>query len=517
MGYGRGFSNNTNSGLSLPDQKRLYKRIGGPLAGFIGRVLANFNKSTGVYEGTITQNNVVDTISVGTEANTAGSGVAISASRLYAAKVCSDDGGANIAESVSGLRSRFLLTIDQSAGSIRALQGQLKLLNGIDVTTGIYTASQGYVELAATHSVKTGATFSCFDASLEIGTALTVDSGGEAFGIHVETTGAGTITNNGTCAAIGITKASGAASWPVGLLVASSTTGVSIGAATTGLAITGATTDAISISGDATNAINITSGCSPSGAALLIAGAAATSISITGASTTAINISGATTNALVASTVGTGTDGWLIKAGTSSARLVHAAAGATIASYVNNSADSGSVRNIIAETQLTGTSISTNLYTIRGYAEVGSGCTVAGASYIAGIQGKLAVTGTMNHADSRLCAALAQLDISAGTYTTGQLSALWVDCGATAASAHDGGGQFNVLRLTNTTQAIPNAVVFAYANASYFAEFGEPGSGTTWHNTRVTPNQTATCDGWIKVSVDGKDLLIPLYSAATIA
>ncbi|MFH1740053.1 MAG: hypothetical protein ABIH23_13670, partial [bacterium] len=155
--------------------------------------------------------------SIGSQANTAGSGVPVSTTYPGAFRVFSDDAGANIGDSVRGIQSRFLLTVDQSAGTIRALQGQLKLLTGVDVTTGIYTAVQGYVELVGTHIVKTGATFSCFDASLEIGTGVTIDSGGELFGVHVETTGAGTITNNGTCAGIGITAASGAAAWPLGI------------------------------------------------------------------------------------------------------------------------------------------------------------------------------------------------------------------------------------------------------------------------------------------------------------
>ena len=156
-------------------------------------------------------------MALGAQANVAASAPALSATYPGTLRVFSDDGGANIADSVRGVQSRVLLTIDQSGGTIRALQGQLKALTGIDVTTGIYTAVQGYLELAATHSAKTGSTLSCFDASAEIGTALTVDSGGEFFGVHIETTGAGTLTNNGTAAAVGVTIASGAAKWPVGL------------------------------------------------------------------------------------------------------------------------------------------------------------------------------------------------------------------------------------------------------------------------------------------------------------
>lgn len=175
---------------------------------------------------------VTTAISVGTKANTAGSGVVIpSTDDFGAVRIFTDDNGANIADSVRGLQSRTLLTIDQSAGSIRAMQGQLKLLTGIDVTTGVYTAAQGYVEMAGTHVAQTGAVFSAIDSSTEIGTSLTVDSGGRFFGLHVETTGAGTITNNGTCAAIGIDKASGAASWPVGIQIDcdSVTRGIQVG------------------------------------------------------------------------------------------------------------------------------------------------------------------------------------------------------------------------------------------------------------------------------------------------
>jgi len=160
-----------------------------------------------------------------------GSGAPLATATPLALASYADDNGASIADSVRNFLARTLLTYDQTGGSIRSVMGQLKLIDGVDVTSGIYTAVQGYLELAATHSAKTGSTLSCIDASAEIGTALTVDSGGEFCGIHVETTGSGTITNNGTCAGILIDKASGAASWPVGLQIVSSTVtnGIDIG------------------------------------------------------------------------------------------------------------------------------------------------------------------------------------------------------------------------------------------------------------------------------------------------
>lgn len=171
---------------------------------------------------------------------TAGSGIPLSSSQTAAAVVYGDDNGLAITANVYNLRTRLLLTVDQSATSIRALMAQLKFKDGVDVATGIYTANQGYLELAGTHIASAGSTLSCMDASLEIGTKLTVDAGGEACGLHVETTGSGTITNNGTCAGILVDKAAEAASWPVGLLIdgGSVRAGIAIGVQDTGVSLT---------------------------------------------------------------------------------------------------------------------------------------------------------------------------------------------------------------------------------------------------------------------------------------
>ena len=79
---------------------------------------------------------------------TAGSGIALSASDTSAVAIYGDDNELSIASNVYNLRTRLLLTVDQAGASIRALMAQLKLANGVDVETGIYTASQGYLELA---------------------------------------------------------------------------------------------------------------------------------------------------------------------------------------------------------------------------------------------------------------------------------------------------------------------------------------------------------------------------------
>lgn len=190
---------------------------------------------------------VIVGLQIGAQANVKDSGVVLASGRTGALKVYTDDSGSSVATSSRGILSRTLLTVDQAGGTIRALQGQLKALNLVDVGTGVYTALQGYVELAGTHIASSTGTLSCIDASLEIATSLTIASGGFACGIRVETTGAGTITNNGTCAGIIIQKASGAASWPVGLLIdtSDSVIGIEISTCTTGITFTGAMTDGI--------------------------------------------------------------------------------------------------------------------------------------------------------------------------------------------------------------------------------------------------------------------------------
>lgn len=177
------------------------------------------------------------------------------------------------------------------------------------------------------------------------------------------------------------------------------------------------------------------------------------------------------------------------KARVSSNRILSAIAENIHESFATHSVTSGSIRNIIAESILSGASISSSLYTIRGVAEISAATTIVGASYVAGMQSKLVNKGIMNHADSRLAAILAQLDISAGTYTDGQLSAIWIDAGASASAsaiATKGGGQFNLVRITNTTTANANAVIYAYAEADFLFELGGPGGNADWFAANTT-------------------------------
>lgn len=110
---------------------------------------------------------------------------------------------------------------------------------------------------------------------------------------------------------------------------------------------------------------------------------------------------------------------------------------------------------------------------VRGLATL-SGVISAGGAYLYGTQGKLAITGTMNHADSRLCALIAQVDTSGGTLTAGQLSGLWVDMLGIAGA---GGGQYNAIRVTAAAGIKPNALMYFQGDASFMFDMMAPSGG----------------------------------------
>ena len=83
---------------------------------------------------------------------------------------------------------------------------------------------------------------------------------------------------------------------------------------------------------------------------------------------------------------------------------------------------------------------------VRGHCSFPTGKDRHGRAYLMGA-GQTDLAGTMNHADSRLAAVFAQLDTTGATLTTGQLSAMGGSRGGVTGA---GGGQFNMVRITNT-------------------------------------------------------------------
>lgn len=138
----------------------------------------------------------------------------------------------------------------------------------------------------------------------------------------------------------------------------------------------------------------------------------------------------------------------------------------------------GTVRGVHGQLTASATGIASgSIASVRGATTITG--TVTGGAFIIGAQGKLIFSGTMNHADSRQAALFAQLDTTGGTFTAGQLSALWVDHGAGVTGA--AGGQFNMVRISNTVAGSkPNAVVYAHSNATYVMDLSAPGGTMDW-------------------------------------
>ena len=131
--------------------------------------------------------------------------------------------------------------------------------------------------------------------------------------------------------------------------------------------------------------------------------------------------------------------------------------------------------------------------------------------FLYGTQGKVTLTGTINEgAAARIAGVLGQVDLSTGTVTAGQVSALWGDFQGTPTMTTP--AQVNIIRATNSSNATVNAVLMAYGKASYFATFGADG-GSVAYFSAVAPTSLAAS---LKVvGPNGTTYYVGLYSAAS--
>jgi hypothetical protein len=129
-----------------------------------------------------------------------------------------------------------------------------------------------------------------------------------------------------------------------------------------------------------------------------------------------------------------------------------------------------------------------------------------------GVQGKFTLGGATitESSAARFVGVIAQLDLSSGTMTNGQVSALWADMGASAAGAF--AAETNIVRATNTTNSTVNAVLYGYGKATYVMDLSA--NGGTNMSTTGTAGATAT-KGWLKCLVGGAIRYIPLTDSVT--
>ena len=145
---------------------------------------------------------------------------------------------------------------------------------------------------------------------------------------------------------------------------------------------------------------------------------------------------------------------------------------------------------------------------VRGEVSGATGTTLKDGFYY-GAQGKFTLGGSTIQETSaaRYCGVLAQLDVSSGTMTSGQLSALWADMGATAAGAF--ASETNIIRASNTTAQSVNAILYGYGKATFALDLSDNSSGWIYATGTATTNA-----GGIKVNINGAIRYINLYSTA---
>ncbi len=201
-------------------------------------------------------------VETGTYANTADSGVVLSATNEKPVSWLFDDGGAALGSAdYRPTLSRVLLTVDQTAGiTINAVRGQIKMLDLVDVSgSSVIAPVCGYLELAGTGARTLNSHVACVRAALEEGASGATSVTKYLAGFEATLTSTRTYSGAGLSAAFLADISGGTSKWQYGLyleagsvlttgvFVGTAVTGVDIGVCTTGILMTGVTGRAIDI------------------------------------------------------------------------------------------------------------------------------------------------------------------------------------------------------------------------------------------------------------------------------
>lgn len=131
--------------------------------------------------------------------------------------------------------------------------------------------------------------------------------------------------------------------------------------------------------------------------------------------------------------------------------------------------------------------------------------------FLYGVQGKFTMNGTMAEVSAaRATGVLGQVDLSTGTLTAGQVSAVWGDLqGNPTLTVND---QVYVGRFTNSMSAGKKAQAFQlmYGAADFFFEASADGGSADW--AVISAGTYSTADGYLLVNVYGTSYRIPLFS-----
>ena len=203
-------------------------------------------------------------IETGTYQSAVDGGITLSDTNTRPVSFLFDDSGSALTGNNRAVLSRvYLASAQGSGGTIVAMQGQLKIADNKNFSAGRFCGVDGYMEFAGTTTIASGSYVSAMNARVDVAASetVTVSSGGFLCGIHVHTTGTGTLTSTGNSYGIYINDQGTVDDWKVGIGIANATTGIDVGAATTGINVSGATTTGLALSGTATSGINVSGIC----------------------------------------------------------------------------------------------------------------------------------------------------------------------------------------------------------------------------------------------------------------
>jgi len=166
----------------------------------------------------------------------------------------------------------------------------------------------------------------------------------------------------------------------------------------------------------------------------------------------------------------------------------------------------GTVRGILGQATVNyqGTITSGNAVGARGAIVIASGATAGSGAFLYGTQGKVTVSsgGAINGAD--VSGLVGQLDLSNGGNTSGQVSAVWADLGATASGSMT---QTYLIRATNTTNATIQDAIHIYAKATNAFSLENNGSAMI-----DATSHGSTAAGRIAISVNGAQRYLHVFS-----
>lgn len=391
-------------------------------------------------------------IQIGIKSSIAGDGfkVAGSGDDSGGVQIYGDDNGAvAVGEVITPLRSRYCLTLGQTGGVTQTgLFAQVVTVGDIHWTTGIVEAAYIFNQ-AGTIELITSAKYLGINAATTLVGQMTVGAGCTFAGIDINIAGAGAIVNSGTAAAL-LIRSSGTPVWTNGIQIA----------------------DAGALTG------------------ILIGSCSVAGIDIEGTHVLALGI-GSTTPLTTATTARRAV---FVQSNYSAADGYHFGA-QFISQYTADGGGYGSVRALVGQVDYEGTQT-----------------TATTAQQIIGIHGRAKVSGTVYNSGLQIAAVMAQI-LDGGTWTSvGKLYGLWVDNQLTVNPTAGTVAMIGIRQNNNSQTLIVDYVFDIYgAVINSLFNFDTCVGNNSFITLGGTQNATVTCDGKIKVLIDGATFYIPVY------